>query len=452
MPKIIDQSPSPRSHIKTLMRIGYTLNSAVSDILDNSLAAQASNVHIYAPPGRDHPIFSLLDDGFGMTPSELIHNMRIACKDPDLEREVGDLGRFGSGMKTASFSQARRLTVITKKSGGAVAAARWDIDSIEESDTWCLEVFEESELDAIEGCLLTPESDQGTQVIWEKLTFLEKGSHAEHHDKELASRLSELNDHLALYFHRFMSGRNRLSIFINGLSVSPKDPFMTSADGYQEGPEDKMRCKGGFIEVKTHVLPHFKKMDAKALAEMGGAEKITQGQGLYIYRERRLISSGGWMGMAPHSQLGALARVQVDIPSALDNQWSTDVKKASLQIPPGVKRALRKFLSDPVRRSKRIHQYRGKQESANTFWKITEDEIKGVISYQVDPDNPRLSKVLQSADLNNRRLIVDFLRDLAVYLPVNHIYEKMAERPRDISQEEDNLLSVDDVLNKVFGL
>jgi HSP90 family molecular chaperone len=125
-----DMSPQPKSHIKTLMRIGYNLNSAIADIIDNSITAKASKISITCPSESDEPFVSFVDNGEGMSPSELIQNMRIGCKDPNVKRESGDLGRFGSGMKTASFSHARKLTVISKKKGNKIAAACWDIYEI----------------------------------------------------------------------------------------------------------------------------------------------------------------------------------------------------------------------------------------------------------------------------------------------------------------------------------
>ena len=136
MGRIINKSPSPKLHIKTLMRIGYTFNSAISDIVDNSITAKCKRIDISTQPGMQSPSISIVDDGIGMTPNELFDYMQIGCKDPDLERTQGDLGRFGSGMKTASFSQARELTVITKKKGYPLVAARWDIDKIEETNQW----------------------------------------------------------------------------------------------------------------------------------------------------------------------------------------------------------------------------------------------------------------------------------------------------------------------------
>ncbi|MBC8549651.1 MAG: ATP-binding protein [Candidatus Brocadiales bacterium] len=450
MPRLIDHSPSPKSHIKTLMRIGYTLNSAVADIIDNSITAGAKNIEVYAPPGMDEPTISILDDGCGMDLDDLTENMRIGCKDPEEERQEGDLGRFGSGMKTASFSQARQLTVVTRKQGSALVAARWDIDKIEESDSWCLEVFRQDEIDEINGLAENFPSESGTQIIWSKLTVLEKGNHALDHDLELAHRLAELKSYLALHFHRFMVGFNKRLFSLNNTIIEHVDPFMTREKGYQEGPSEKLRCKGGHIVIQTHVLPHFKNMSPERLEELGGADGISQGQGLYIYREKRLISAGGWLGLARNSQLGALARVQVDIPSSLDNDWSTDVKKASLQIPPRVKRSLKKFLADPIKRSRKVHRYRGKQDVANNFWRVCEDENTNTITYQIDSDNELLSSLVQRCGNDERRMLVNYLKQLAVNLPINHIYEKMAERPRDVSQESVNLDALEEMLNRIF--
>ncbi|MEH6544378.1 MAG: ATP-binding protein [Porticoccaceae bacterium] len=449
MPRIVDQSPDTKSHIKTLMRIGYTLNSAVADIIDNSIAADARNIDIYAPPGREEPMISILDDGWGMDLKELTQNMRIGCKDPEENRQKGDLGRFGSGMKTASFSQSRQLTVISRKQGQPLVAARWDIDKIQETNSWCLEVFEADEVDQING-ISADFPTTGTQVIWSKLSCIEKGSHAQDHDSELASRLSELKAYIALHFHRFMTGSDKRIFRLNNTTIEPVDPFMAGSAGYQEGPSEKLRCKGGHIVIQTHVLPHFNKMDAELLEKLGGAEGIAQKQGIYIYREKRLISAGGWLGMAPNSQLGALARVQVDIPSSIDNDWSTDVKKASLQIPPKVKRGLKKFLSDPVKRSKRVHKYRGKLDAANGFWKICENENTKVITYQIDPENNLLASLMQKCDRDESRILIDYLKQLAESLPINHIYEKMSERPKDVNQGEADMTILEAMLEKVF--
>lgn len=447
MSRTQDLSPSPKSHIKTLMRIGYHMSSAIADILDNSITAEAKRIEVIAPPGLETPLVSIFDDGYGMDEIELIENMRIGCKDPSVAREQGDLGRFGSGMKTASFSQARRLTVITKKIGCPIAAAVWDIDEIERMDTWCLEILDEDEIEALPSLQINSSSRQGTQLIWEKLTCIQKGSHAPDGNTELASRLSELDDYIALHFHRFMEGKNKRRFLINNREIKPINPFMTGADGYQEGRSEKLRCKGGYIVIKTHVLPHFNRMNPDQMRRLGGNSGITQNQGLYIYREDRLINAGGWLGLAKNSQLGALARVQIDVPTSIDHEWSTDVKKSSLQLPPRIKNELKKFLNDPIKRSKRTYTYRGKVDVANSYWKIAEDENTGIITYHFDPQNPLLIETLATCDSGITNAFVSYLKELSQSLPINHIYQKMSESPTDIDQEVIDIDTIDAVMN-----
>jgi hypothetical protein len=447
-----DSSPDPKSHIKTLMRIGYTLPSAISDIIDNSIAANAKNIKIQSLPGQLNPSISIVDDGFGMSKEELINNMRIGCKDPGEDRLTGDLGRFGSGMKTASFSQARRLTVFSRSEGESIYAAVWDIDQIEEKNTWCLEILEESEINNHPLLLLNDDYKHGTQIVWEKIACLNKTNHSLDDDVVLASALSELDPYISLYFHKFMEGKEKRRFSINGKLLQVIDPFMTRSEGYQEGRSEKLRCKGGYIEINTHVLPHFKRMDKKSLDRLGGANGIVQNQGFYIYREKRLISAGGWLGLAKTSQLGALARVEVNIPSSLDQEWSTDVKKSSLQLPPRIKSELRKFLSDPIKRSKNVYSYRGKQDCANKYWDIKENEVDHTISYQISSKNNSLINLLDGLEDNKKKEVIKYLGALSENIPLNHIYQKMSESPKDIKQDdlvEELLFSiVDGVFNE----
>lgn len=252
--------------------------------------------------------------------------------------------------------------------------------------------------------------------------------------------------YLALHFHRFMSGAGGRKFSINGTGVRPIDPFMRAERGYQEGPSAKHRCKGGFIEIQTHVLPHFKNMDPMRLEELGGAESVRQGQGLYIYREKRLIIAGGWQGIRPSSPLGGLARVQVDVPAALDHAWATDVKKASLQIPPKVRRELRKYLADPVRKSRKVQSYKGKVEARSGLWKIVEDETNNKVTYQIDTSNELLGELMESCGSEEKALVVEYLKELSAKLPVNHIFKSMSERPQELGQETMDMQALEALL------
>ena len=111
----VTATPEASSMIETFRSIGYNIETAIADIIDNSISAEAKNIWInFEWLGADTWL-SIKDDGFGMNNEELIQAMRPGSKNPLEDRTDNDLGRFGLGLKTASFSQARKLSVISKK-------------------------------------------------------------------------------------------------------------------------------------------------------------------------------------------------------------------------------------------------------------------------------------------------------------------------------------------------
>lgn len=302
MEQYVQLAPNPKNHIKTLMRIGYDFNTAIGDIVDNSITADASKINIQALFTED-PVIAIVDNGRGMTAAELQENMRIACKDPSQNRDSQDLGRFGSGMKTASFSVARKLTVITKQNE-EINACRYDIDLIEERNDWIVEILSQDKINQILSSQKISLEASGTVIIWENMPRYNASQiHKKVHD-EIAADIASIRRYLAVFFHRFMSGTNKIQFMVNGDPVEPIDPFLRKEDGYQEGAYDRQIAQGGFIEMQVHILPHHDKISRELLERMGGADEIANKQGFYIYRGKRLIVEGGWLGLAKSSQLG----------------------------------------------------------------------------------------------------------------------------------------------------
>lgn len=442
----VNGSPSPKAHIKTLMKIGYDFCTAISDIVDNSVSAGSSTVKIFSPPGLASPYLTIIDDGHGMTEHELINNMRIGCKDPSDTRSIEDLGRFGSGMKIASFSQAKKLIVLSKTKNTSIVGASWDVDRIIDEDAWCLEQLDEADISFLEKEGMVKIESQGTQVIWQKLSCCHQDAHNLDYDRQIASLLASAKKHIGLHFHRFMRGSDKLSFSINNNPVEATDPFMTSSSGYQEGRSEKFRCKGGHIKIKTHVLPSLSRMSEHEMSLQGGAAEIAQNQGLYIYRNKRLINAGGWLNLSKHHQLSALARIQIDIPSALDDEWSTDVKKATLQLPPRMKRDLQKYLSDPINRSHKVYKERSKKSEANLFWKICDNQDEKLITYEVHSSNSKLAQLFEKIPSSLRPTLAAYLKDLSSELPLHHIYTTMADRPKDIDQTKITKIDIEAIL------
>ncbi len=434
MPKPVDGTPSPKSLIKTLMRVGYDFNMAVGDIVDNSISADAKNIRIFTSLNPQHPTFSIYDDGWGMSEKELYENMKLAAKDPSLERDKNDLGRFGSGMKTASFSQARKLIVISKKKGSKICGAYWDIDEIESSDSWeVLMGLSEKEINSIDGFDKDVLSETGTVIIWHKIISFKETQHTSL-ENIIANTIDSMSRYLSLHFHKFIQSNDKVSFFVNQRKLSPINPFIKGKGSMDLTPEN-IRGKKGNVEIKPHVLPHPQYLSQNQIDKLGGIDAIYKNQGLYIYRANRLIIAGGWMGLSSRNILGNLARVEVNIPASLDDEWSTDVKKSSLQLPIMVQKKLKQICQRPIGISRGEHTHRGKKEEVNEYWFINENKQDNTTKYEVHLKNNELIEIAEKMTQTNRIKLKEFLRNLSKYLPVHHIFSRIGKSPKSVNQE-----------------
>ena len=190
-------APRASALIESMRDIGYTLRTAVADIIDNSIAAGARRIELLADTDSEDPLIGILDDGLGMSQEELLEAMRPGTRSPLEGRDAADLGRFGLGLKTASFSQCRRLTVATCRNG-SLSAAVWDLDTVAARDEWLVEI---PDVNAALPWLDRLTAD-GTLVVWQKLDRL-TGWKANDDQKNLVRQLDDTASHLEFVFHRF---------------------------------------------------------------------------------------------------------------------------------------------------------------------------------------------------------------------------------------------------------
>lgn len=325
-----DATPRASALIESLRDIGYSFDIAICDIIDNSVTAGARRVEVLAETSAEEPFIAIVDDGCGMTEAELISAMRPGSTNPLITRDAPDLGRFGLGMKSASFSQCRRLTVVSRKSGKTTAAI-WDLDVVAQRNEWQVEV--RSDTDGIEAAdRLTSD---GTLVLWQKLDRLMTD-----HADDVVKRAAEVNRvivhaerHLRLVFHRFMSGVNAVCIELNGRVLKPLDPFARDHPSTIADPLEELRLTNGAVKIQSFTLPHHRQMSKTEWDDIGGPEGHLKSQGFYVYRSNRLILHGTWFGLCRQSELTKLSRVCIDIPNSMDSDWKIDVKKSSAQLP-----------------------------------------------------------------------------------------------------------------------
>lgn len=341
--------------------IGYNLESAIADIIDNSIAAFAHTIDIHFSPYDTSSYVSILDDGTGMSSQKIDDAMRYGSQSSLTERDDLDLGRFGLGMKTASLSQCRCLTVISKQTD-SITARRWDLDEIYKQNKWALLELEEDELDTLPQYKALMELPHGTLVIWEKLDRMLKGTA---HPEDLMNKQMEyVRDHLSLVFHRYLTGESgitKLDIKLNGLSVEPKDPFLSGRSmSFQD--DEKFLIDGHIVNVSTFILPHISRLTVQEKKALGGSDGLTKNQGFYIYRNKRLLVWGTWFRMHRKDELSKLARIRVDIPNALDHLWTLDIRKSSASPPDVIKTNLKRIVDRISEGSKATWTFRGKRE------------------------------------------------------------------------------------------
>lgn len=383
----VDATPYAAALIEGHRDFGYSLETALADVIDNSITAGADTINLIADTVTEYPWIALADNGCGMSEHQLIEAMRLGSKNPRDSRMANDLGRFGLGLKSASFSQCRRLTVITRQNGHT-SCARWDLDKVSSQNNWNLELIDNPE--TVLGCDLLLES--GTVVVWEKLDRLAGGyldnrvKRAEHMNAELA----RAERHLRLVFHRFLEGqRPQLILSLNGRRLKPIDPMASAHPSCQKDPEETLPISQGNVRIRCHTLPHHKMVTRDEWDEIGGPEGHLKSQGLYVYRENRLIIAGGWLGLARQTELTKLCRISIDIPNTMDAEWKIDVKKASAQLPPVVRERLKKVVERFVGTSKRTYRSRGQKLVDDTRFPIWNRVKKdGQIIFRPNLDHP----------------------------------------------------------------
>lgn len=407
----------------------------MADVIDNSVTAKASKVEILAETATEEPWIAIVDNGAGMTEPELIEAMRPGTKNPLQEREGHDLGRFGLGLKSASFSQCRQLTVITRKNG-LTSAATWDLDKVAKTNDWRVDL--EDDLTDIPGVSRLPET--GTIVLWRKLDRLSTNFR---HDTtkrsaEINKAISGAERHLRLCFHRYMEGsKPALRILLNERKLSPIDPFATDHPATQPGPEEPLPLLNGEVVTQCFTLPHHKKMSKSAWEDLGGAEGHLRSQGFYIYRERRLIIAGSWLGLARQTELTKLARVRVDIPNTMDSDWKIDVRKASAQMPPVVRERLRKIVERLQGTSKRTYQRRGRKlvsEEYLPLWNRIQKD--GGIVYRPNVEHPSITGFAAALPEEFRHGFQTCINLIGRGLPIAALHADMLGGAEDVTSDE----------------
>ncbi|PSJ45984.1 ATP-binding protein [Zobellella taiwanensis] len=436
MARDFTQPPSAACLAASMRDLGYSLETAIADLIDNSISANADAIDIVCDVTDVQPLMVILDNGSGMTGMELLNAMRHGTVSPRQVRSPHDLGRFGLGLKTASFSQCRSLTVISKK-GGVLCGAEWNLDRIDAVDEWILSILDEADIQTLP--YIDRLADNGTAVIWRELDRLLEDEMGSRRDEIISEKLDVLDRHLALVFHRFLAGeikgRTKISITVNGHAVVAFDPFCRKNPATQILPEEIVRISDATVRLQPYILPHHSRLTASEYDFYQSRSDFISNQGVYIYRNGRLMAWGDWFRLIPKGEATKLARVQIDFPNSLDESWTIDIKKSRAKPPHLVRERLRQIISQVTGRSTTVHRGRGQrlfQEVAAPLWERYSDH--GGIRYSINGSHPLIQCLVERLDQSGEINLNVLLASISASLPVEMIYSDYSSHPLEVNQ------------------
>lgn len=428
--------------LESMRSVGYSFETAVADLIDNSISAESQNIYIQADIADGQHLY-ILDDGTGMDTTTALEALRLAGTAQKTRSKKTELGRFGLGLKTASLSQARKLTLVTKE-GQNIVAYCWDIDHVIKSQSWEVLRIANTELESLPGYHRLAKQNSGTLIIWQNLDYLM--GEAENKSDHLGSNLASLEKHLGFVFHRFLEEKNfkpdsKISIFINGNKIQSIDPFLSSEPKTQVSQKYEFTISGYPVTVRGYTLPHQRYISSELKKRFDLNRNMRDYQGFYIYRHDRLISWGQWFGLSKKEELNKQSRISVDISSDLDSLWQIDIRKSRSEPPYEFKQALRPIMENIVGRSKRIHTFRGRNISNKKiqhYWNVIKNGTD--VKYEINKSHPDINALKSTLNPKQRNDLDQILKDLVNFIPYNDIYLENAKNSNliieNISDEE----------------
>lgn len=414
--------PDPESLLESIRSVGYSLKEAISDLIDNSISANASSIRVIINLEGDGE-FHLIDNGDGMDHQKLVSSFRLGSTNPKTTREENDLGRFGMGMKTASLSQCRSVTV-TSKQNNCVVSRTLDLDEVSKQKKW---VIGEKELHS-EIVKQLDDIEHGTIISWEKI------DHTNVSKEENDNLLLDVRNYISLCFHRFMERtNNKISFYLNDVLIKPISPVVEGSQIFSEIALDDIDSK-----MRAFTIPIRK--DNNSFSIFNSFELfngLENQQGIYIYRSDRLLCFGGWLGIVKPNNSYKLCRVIIDFKNdySSDSKWSIDIKKTKAEIPYEYRQEIKRFVQKAQKDSSiKIGKYnrvemgssiRNLYENAE-LWVIKKNTKYGYWDYSLNIDNPIFKGLLEKVKKKELKVLLDII---SRNIPIADIIDNNDEEP-----------------------
>lgn len=437
-----DFSPDALELLESNRNLGYSIEEAVADLIDNSVTAMATLITIELNWHNGNPIFRLWDNGQGMGKEKLIKSFKLGSLE---QRNPKDLGRFGFGMKTASLSQAKELVVISKQKNDQVYIRSLDLNFIASiGKKWNLKYCDPADFkDEIE---ILEKAGQGTIICWKNW------DRAPQSQDDFISLITKISNYVSVCFHRFIEGG--IKIYSHDELLKSVSPIPRDSQKYSDIPLESYENSRQTAYILKH--PKFWDQEYDALPSINSYSLFNgfaAQQGIYIYRENRLLNPyGGWLGVIKPINSSKLARVTIDYPNAADKLWTLDITKTHATIPYEFKKEIEKLIENTKLESvskitRGVASITNKVKNLydnSLIWQEKED--KGVRCYRYIPDinHPIFLNLIDSKKVDRKTLGLVFDL-LSQNLPVARIIENNDNdsgkhdrmvKPEKLSKEE----------------
>jgi hypothetical protein len=399
--------PDPARVMEGLRDTGYDFNTAIADIIDNSIAAGATSVNILLEMDPSGEVFVYIaDNGCGMD----FEGLKNAMKYGSAERvDKASLGKFGLGLKTASTAFCRKLSVISKGADKVARKVQWDLDYIASTGEWNLKQPEITD-DEMEYLEETAGENTGTLVVWEKIDRLLNDYKTKASAKNALNKVEQaLEFHISMVYQRFLDTEDtraqNIVISLNGHEVKPWDPFCRTEENTAVLYEDELEIEMPGEEeipsltIRAILIPRRDEFSTRMAGDK--ARVSNDMQGFYVYRENRLIHSGDWMGMFSKEPHGTLLRVELSFDHTLDEAFHVDIKKSRILLNEEIFNYIKDSVMPAPRRAADERYRKGTkkkvEEVASTAHDVSnrsiEEKAKSVESSKVEITNEKTGEV-----------------------------------------------------------
>ena len=386
----MNNQPDPSRIVEGLRDTGYTLNTSVADVIDNSVShGTAENIYIDASMNIKGEIkFAFIDNGSGMDHIGLINAMKYGSKRP---KDPNSLGKYGMGLKTASSAFCRRFSLISKdKDNSDFTKVTWDLDHIAQKNDWDML---EPDLTESDNLIINKYlgKKRGTILLWEKVDKIVReyadpgGRFAQN---ALLKQLEDLKFHLSMVYYQFLDKNNKavadISIKMNNDIIKPWDPFCQNEEKTDLLAKEEIKVTDqnndtvGEFNVTAYAIPNMYNFSSDEAREE--AKLSNNMQGFYVYRHGRLIYHGGWLGIRHNEPHLTLARVKLEFDHKLDDAFKLDIKKSRIMMDEGIVNHLKnELLGAPSREADKKYR-KGKKTNTHTKSKDAHHDSNILIS------------------------------------------------------------------------